>query len=277
MWSLRSAEEGPPHFWLPKIRPRVITLPLPSPQPFYLHLTFFLTESRGDSIFQCLRSLSSPVAWSLITYRLESISRCYAIEYSMAMHIAWPAADGDFQTHFLDIKLQFAISLATHFVDTITSGWVVDPEDTRIPSFPFGLGLVQIKFIALEVYIDIHLYSCMRVLGTQHAHAGNILMFTLVIEIVLQSHIKTTQRVVLTTGTPSSSSSSSSSSSNHLHPPNHPFAGRMPNIFRPYRWCCWQCAIVAAVAAAIVAAGKFLALHGRLPLPAFWRRAVAFN
>lgn len=152
------------------------------------------------------------------------------------------------------------------------------PEDTRIPSFPFGLGLVQIKFIALEACIDIHLYSCVRVLGTQHAHAGNILMFTLVIEIVLQSHIKTTQRVVPTTETPSSSSSSSSS--NHLHPPNHPFAGRMPNIFRPYRWCCWQCAIVAAVAAAIVAAvaaGKFLALHGRLPLPAFWRRAVAFN
>lgn len=38
--------------------------------------------------------------------------------------------------------------------------------------------------------------------------------------------------------------------------PPEPPTGMVPNIFRPYRWCCWQCAIVAAASVA-VASGEF--------------------
>lgn len=73
---------------------------------------------------------------------------------------------------------------------------------------------------------SLHIGSLSISLSLSHALAGNILMFTLVIEIVLQSHIKRTGRKA--SGTPCRGGRAPLE-------PEPPPAGSVPNIFRPYR------------------------------------------
>jgi len=76
----------------------------------------------------------------------------------MAMHIAWPAAVGDFQPHFLDFKLQFAIAMPT-FCGCKGKGKSERGRTRYLNTLSFRLGLVQIKFIALpNYYIYIFVY-----------------------------------------------------------------------------------------------------------------------
>jgi len=80
----------------------------------------------------------------------------------MAMHIAWLAAVGDFQPHFLDFKLQFAIAMPTFCGCKGKGNGKGKSERGRtryLNTLSFRLGLVQIKFIALpNYYIYIFVY-----------------------------------------------------------------------------------------------------------------------